>query len=81
MERVIIVGKLCVSNNLANFLKQEGVLQEFVEESRRLNDWEDADEDEDSIDLISEGFGWEDSNKGHEFWSKLESKYFLHNLF
>ena len=79
MERVIIVGKLCVSNNLANFLKQEGVLQEFVEESRRLNDWEG--EKDSAIDLINEGFFWVESNKGHEFWSKLESKYFLHNLF
>ena len=38
MEKVIIKGKVYIEDSLANFLKKEGVLQEFVEESRRLND-------------------------------------------
>ena len=73
MERVIIVGKLYIEDNLANFLKQEGVLQEFIEESNRLNDWEG--EHDVVMILIGEGFSWEKSNKGHDFWSELEHKY------
>ena len=79
MERVILKGKVYIEGDLANFLKKEGVLQEFIEESNRLNDWEG--EDEDSIDSISESFPWCDSNKGGKFWGKLNAKYFLHNVF
>ena len=73
MEKVIVVGELCIEDNLANFLKEEGVLQEFIEESNRLNDWNGGNDI--SIDLMGEGFIWDESNKGHEFWSKLENKY------
>ena len=73
MEKVIIKRKAYIEGDLANFLKKEGVLQEFVEESRRLNEWEGKYDM--VIDSISGGLFWIKSNKGHEFWSKLEDKY------
>ena len=69
MERVIIVENVYIDDSLENFLKKEGVLQEFVEESRRLNDWES--EDDVVINSISEGFFWEVSNKGHELTNNV----------
>ena len=80
MEKVIVVGNVYIEDNLANFLKKEGVLQEFIEESNRLNEWGDK-RGKVAIDSISEGFFWEESNKGDEFWRKLESKYFSNNQF
>ena len=74
LEKVIIVGGVYVENSLAKFLKQEGVLQEFIEESRRLNEWEGKHDV--VINSISYGFSWEGSSKGHEFWSELNAKYF-----
>jgi hypothetical protein len=72
MKKVIIVGNLYVKNSLAYFLKKEGLLKEFIEESSRLNDWED---EEGSIDSIGQGFHWEESKRGHDFWKNLEQKY------
>jgi hypothetical protein len=79
MEKVIIVGNVYIEDNIADFLKEEGVLQEFIEESNRLNDWDG--ENDVSIDDISEAFFWDESEKGHGFWSKLSAKYFSNNQF
>ncbi len=73
MEKVIIKGKVYIEGDLANFLKKEGVLQEFIEESNKLNKWDG--EDDVVVELIGEGFFWDESKKGHKFWSKLDSKY------
>ena len=80
MAKVIVVGKVYIENGLANFLKEEGVLQEFIEETNRLNDWGDK-RGKVAIDSISEAFFWDESEKGHGFWSKLSTKYFSNNQF
>ena len=73
MEKVIIVGNVYIDDSLANFLKKEGVLQEFVEESRAQGEWSGLVEV--TIADMDEGFFWDESKKGHWFWSKLEEKY------
>ena len=73
MEKVIIVGNLHIEDNLANFLKEEGMLQEFIEETKAH--WVCYLDSILTIDSISEGFIWRDSNKGKRIWGKLEYKY------
>ena len=76
MAKTTRVGNLHIDNNLANFLTEEGVLQEFIEESKRLTDWDGEDG---SIDSIVEAFQWSLSRRGFKFWSLLEMKY-LENI-
>jgi hypothetical protein len=72
MAKTIKVGDLHIENSLANFLKKEGVLQEFVEETNRENDY-------DYIDSISKAFQWSLSKRGHNFWNNLEMKYLMNS--
>ena len=68
--------KPSIKKELRDFLKREGALEQFIKNCKSKEcDGAFLDEPSYRVKLISEGFIWQDTPEGQEFWEKLYCKY------
>ena len=71
----VITRKVSISNELSEFLKKKELLEEFVEESKTINNWRGTDSI--VITQVSAGFEWRMSKRGQAFWMGIHTEYEL----